>query len=69
MTRRTVTISLDLSLDEDALRDDEIDFGALMDSVAAHMRRAALGGLCPTLRPLAVAHVGRDGIDYLAGEQ
>lgn len=33
----------------------------------AERRRAALGGLCPTLRPLAVAHVGRDGIDYLGG--
>jgi hypothetical protein len=65
--RRHVTISLEISLDEDALRLDDIDVAALMESVAAHVRRAALGGLCPSLRPLAVATVGRDGIDYFGG--
>ncbi len=66
MARRTVTIAVEVSVDEDALRSDDLDVESLFAAVAAHVERAALGGVCSTLRPMAVAQVGSIGIDYLA---
>lgn len=66
MARRCVTISLALSMDEDELRDGDVDFTALCEAVAVHVERSSISGLCPSLRPSAVANVGRATLEYEA---
>jgi hypothetical protein len=70
MARRTTSVLIEVSVDEDAVRQiGEPGFDALMESIASHVRRAALGGLEPQLRALATASVGRQGIDYCLGSE
>ncbi len=64
MARRAVTIAVELSVDEDSLREDDLDAQSRFAAVATHVERAALGGVCPTLRPMASASVGREGLHY-----